>query len=46
MGTYVIAADMLNEGYQSMEVWHGGRDRLSERREERSRRRNVGEIRA
>lgn len=34
MGTCVIAADTLNEGYQSMEVWQGGRARMSERREE------------
>lgn len=35
MGTCVIDADMLNEGYQSMEVWHEGKVRRSERREER-----------
>lgn len=46
MGTCVIAADTLNEGYQSMEVWHGGRARMSERREERGRKRSGGEIRA
>lgn len=44
MATCVIAADTLNEGYQSMEVWHGGRARISGRREERGR--SVGEIRA
>ena len=43
MGTCVIAADTLNEGYQSVE---GGPERASERREERGRRRSVGEIRA
>lgn len=32
MGTCVITADMLNEGYQSMEVCHGGRATMSERR--------------
>lgn len=46
MGTCVITADTLNEGYQSMEVWHGGRARMSERREERGRKRSGGEIRA
>lgn len=44
MGTCVIAADTLNEGYQSTEVWRGGRARMSGRREERGR--SVGEIRA
>lgn len=28
MGTCVIAADTLNEGYQSMGVWHEGRARM------------------
>ncbi len=44
MATCVIAADTLNEGYQSMEVWYGGRARIRGRREERGR--SVGEIRA
>lgn len=42
MGTCVIAADTLNEGYQSME----GRARMSKRREERGRRKSIGEITA
>lgn len=46
MGTCVIAADTLNEGYQSMEAWHGGKARMSERREERGKGRSVGEISA
>lgn len=32
MGTCVIAADTLNEGYQSVEVWRGGRAGVSEKR--------------
>lgn len=32
MGTCVIATDTLNEGYQSVEVWHGGRAGARERR--------------
>lgn len=32
MGTCVIAADTLNEGYQSVQVWRGGRARVSEKR--------------
>lgn len=35
MGTCVIAADMLNEGYQSVEVWQEEKVRRGERREER-----------
>lgn len=38
MGTCVIAADTLNEGYQSVEVWHGGWARREERRKKKRRR--------
>lgn len=31
MGTCVIAADMLNEGYQSMQVWHEGEKKRLEK---------------
>lgn len=42
MGTCVIAADTLNEGYQSMGVWHEGRARMKRGGKE-AKRRGAGE---
>lgn len=43
MGTCVIAADMLNGGYQSMQVWHGGRKGENEQEGEIRARERKGE---